>query len=124
MVTGGSEAASRSGFGCNSPLLHPVSACYAMNQPNLVRSRFLAELNAWLTPGLLYHCFTGEDDPDRLGHIERLYPALQEPLLAKAEREWPARLQAIAAERRRQQVVSKQAVQQYVLSLTPQRNPK
>lgn len=63
-----------------------------MNRPNLVRQRFLAELNAWLDPALLYHCFTGEDDPERLAHVNRLQPALQGPLLAKAEREWPARL--------------------------------
>lgn len=68
-----------------------------MTRPNLVRERFLADLETWLTPSLLYHCFTGEDDPYRLAHVERLQPALQGPLLDKAEREWPARLQRWSA---------------------------
>ena len=91
-----------------------------MTRPNLVRQRFLAELESWLTPGLLYHCFTGEDDPYRLAHVERLQPALQEPLLNKAEREWPARLQRIAAARKAEQQQSKAMVRSYVqLSTDP-----
>ncbi len=90
-----------------------------MTRPNLVRDRFLADLDAWLSPGLLYHCFTGEDDPERLAHVNRLQPALQGPLLAKAAREWPARLDAIAEARRRQQEQSKAMVQQFVLSVLP-----
>lgn len=86
-----------------------------MARPNLVRDRFIAQLNAWLDPALLYHCFTGEDDPVRLAHVQRLYPALQEPLLAKAEREWPARLQAIAQARLAERRQSKAMVQQYIL---------
>lgn len=87
-----------------------------MPRPNLVRDRFLSELNAWLTPGLLYHCFTGEDDPYRLAHVERLQPALQGPLLDKAEREWPARLQRLAEARRAEQQQSKALVRSYVQS--------
>lgn len=88
-----------------------------MTQPNLVRQRFLDELNDWLSPSLLYHCFTGENDPVRLAHIDRLYPALQEPLLAKVEREWPARLQQIAAARKAKAQQSSAMVQQFVLTL-------
>jgi len=120
MVTAGSDPASRSGFGCNSHLLQPVTPVTPVTRPNLVRRRFIAELNAWLTPGLLYHCFTGEDDPERLGHVEGLYQALQGPLLAKAEREWPARLQALSQARRRKQQESRRLVQQFVLSVSPQ----
>lgn len=90
-----------------------------MAQPNLVRQRFLADLDAWLTPGLLYHCFTGEDDPCRLAHVEGLCPALQEHLLAKAERQWPERLRAIAAERLAQQQQSKALVRTYVQACVP-----
>ncbi len=90
-----------------------------MAQPNLVRQRFLADLDAWLTPGLLYHCFTGEDDPCRLAHVEGLYPALRGPLLAKAERQWPEHLQAIAAERLAQKQQSKALVRTYVQAAIP-----
>ena len=90
-----------------------------MAQPNLVRQRFLADLDAWLTPGLLYHCFTGEDDPNTLAHVERLQSALQGPLLAKAERQWPERLQAIAAERLAQKQQSKALVRTYVQAAIP-----
>lgn len=90
-----------------------------MTRPNLVRERFLADLETWLSPGLLYHCFTGEDDPERLAHVDRLQPALQGPLLAKAAREWPARLQAIADARRTQREQSKAMVQQFVLAVQP-----
>jgi hypothetical protein len=85
-----------------------------MERPNLVRQRFLAELEEWLTPSLLYHCFTGEDDPNRLAHVERLQPALQEPLLNKAERQWLERLERIAAERRAQKRESKAVVRTFV----------
>jgi hypothetical protein len=85
-----------------------------MTRPNLVRQRFLAELESWLTPALLYHCFSGEDDPYRLAHVERLQPALQEPLLNKAEREWPERLQRIATARKAEQQQSKAMVRSYV----------
>jgi hypothetical protein len=85
-----------------------------MTRPNLVRDRFLAELNSWLTPSLLYHCFTGESDAYRLAHVERLQPALQEPLINKAEREWPQRLERIAAERKAQKQESKAVVRAFV----------
>ena len=85
-----------------------------MKRSNLVRDRFLAELNSWLTPSLLYHCFTGEGDAYRLAHVERLDPSLQEPLLNKAERHWPQRLERIAAERKAQKQESKAAVRAFV----------
>ena len=86
-----------------------------MTPTNLVRQRFLAQLESWLTPSLLYHCFTGEDDPYRLAHIDRLQPALQEPLLNKVERHWPQRLERIAAERRALKQASKTMVRAYVV---------
>jgi hypothetical protein len=85
-----------------------------MERPNLVRDRFLSDLAEWLTPSLLFHAFTGEDDPYRLAHIEAMQPALQEPLLNKAERDWPQRLQHIAALRQEQKQQSKAAVQTFV----------
>lgn len=85
-----------------------------MARPNLVRDRFLAELNAWLTPGLLYHCLTGESDPETLAHVQQLQPALQGPLLARAERQWPARLQALAAARNAAQQRSQEQVRRFV----------
>jgi hypothetical protein len=88
-----------------------------MTRSNLVRDRFLAELNNWLTPSLLYHCFTGEGDAYRLAHVERLQPALQEPLLNKAERQWPERLERIAAERRAQKQESKAMVRAFVTAV-------
>lgn len=88
-----------------------------MKRSNLVRDRFLAELNNWLTPSLLYHCFTGEDDAYRLAHVERLQPALQEPLLNKAERQWPERLERIAAERKAQKQESKAMVRAFVTAV-------
>jgi hypothetical protein len=90
-----------------------------MTSTNIVRDRFIADLSRWLTPDLLYHCFTGEDDPYRLAHIAKLEPSLLEPLLNKAEREWPARLQRIAEQRRAERQQSKQAVQQFVLGIKP-----
>jgi len=85
-----------------------------MKRSNLVRDRFLAELNSWLTPSLLYHCFTGEGDAYRLAHVERLQPALQDPLINKAQREWLQRLERIAAERKAQKQESKAAVRAFV----------
>ena len=85
-----------------------------MKRSNLVRDRFLAELDSWLTPSLMYHCFTGESDAYRLAHVERLDPSLQEPLLNKAEREWPERLDRIAEERKAQKQESKAAVRAFV----------
>lgn len=122
-LQGGQIACAARGLGVTDPvttllhLLRPYAS--PMTKPNRVRERFLAELDAWLTPSLLFHCFTGEDDPERLAHVERLYPALLEPLLAKAEREWPARLQALAKARRKEQQESAALVQQFVQSSLP-----
>ena len=95
-----------------------------MPRHNLIRQRFLAELNAWLTPSLLYHCFTGESDPYRLAHVEHLQPALQNSLLEKAERDWPARLQRLAEARRAEQQQSKALVRSYVQLSTPAALPQ
>ncbi len=86
-----------------------------MNRPNPIRDRFLADLDAWLAPELLYHCFTGENDPDELERISKLDHVLQSSLLAKVERLWPERLQQLAAIRRREKQQDKAAVQQFVL---------
>ncbi|MEN9860521.1 MAG: hypothetical protein RLZZ515_1003 [Cyanobacteriota bacterium] len=104
-------------------LPQPQRYRWRMTRPNLVRQRFLAELESWLTPSLLYHCFTGESDPYRLAHVERLQPALQEPLLNKAESQWPERLERIAAERRAQKQQDKAAVRAFVVgsNTEPQR---
>jgi len=89
-----------------------------MTRPNRIAERFLAELNAWLTPDLLYHCFTGETDEQELERIAKLDHVLQSSLLAKVERLWPERLKQIAANRKREKQEDKAAVQQFVLSLT------
>jgi hypothetical protein len=49
-----------------------------------------------------------------LAHVERLQPALQEPLINKAEREWPQRLERISAERKAQKQESKAVVRAFV----------
>lgn len=85
-----------------------------MKRANLVRDRFLAELESWLSPSVLYHAFTGEGDAYRLAHIERLDPSMQEPLLNKAMREWPERLERIAAERMELKQESKAVVRAFV----------
>ena len=87
-----------------------------MKRHNLVRQRFLDELENWLTPSLMYHCFTGEDDPYQLARIDRLDPSLQESLLAKAQREWHQRLDQIAALRKEQKRESKAVVRSFVQS--------
>ncbi len=89
-----------------------------MKRRNRIAERFLVELEAWLTPDLLYHCFTGETDPEELKRIAKLDHVLRSSLLAKVERLWPERLQAIADARRTEKQESKAAVQQFVLSLT------
>ena len=104
------------GFGVTLAVTAPLQPLQPMGRPNLVRDRFLAELEDWLTPSLMYHCFTGENDPYRLAHVEQLQPALQEPLLNKAERTWPARLQRIAADRKAEQQHSKALVRSYTQS--------
>jgi hypothetical protein len=89
-----------------------------MKRRNRIAERFLAELDAWLTPELRYHCFTGETDENELARIAKLDHVLQSSLLAKVERLWPQRLQAIADARRTEKQESKAAVQQFVFSLT------
>jgi len=89
-----------------------------MINPNRVRDRFLADLDAWLTPELLYHCFTGESDPDELERVAKLDHVLQSSLLVKVERLWPERLALITQSRRKEQQESKSAVDQFVLSLS------
>ena len=86
-----------------------------MKQPNRIRDRFIADLEIWLTPDLLYHCFTGEDDPIELARIAKLGPWLLEPLLNKAEREWPDRLARIAAKNKKEKQESKRVVDQFVI---------
>lgn len=90
-----------------------------MGPSSPVADRFIAELNAWLTPDLVYHCFTGETDEKTLKHIAglRRQPWLLEPILSKAERGWPQRLADIEAKRRRKKQEDKAAVQQFVLTL-------
>lgn len=84
---------------------------------NPIRDRFLADIDEWLTPELLYHCFTGETDEYELARIAKLDHALQATLLEKVERLWPERLQQIADSRRKEKQDSKTAVQQYILKL-------
>jgi hypothetical protein len=85
-----------------------------MKRSNLVRDRFLAELNSWLTPSILYHCFTGEGDAYQLANVERLQPAQRHILLNMAEQQWPKRLESIAAERKAKKQESKAAVRAFV----------
>jgi crotonobetainyl-CoA:carnitine CoA-transferase CaiB-like acyl-CoA transferase len=93
-----------------------------MDRPNPIADRFIKQLYDWLTPELLYHCFTGEEDEDRLAHIAKLKPWLQEPLLNKAEKEWPERLAQLDTIRKRQKQADKIAVQQFVLNFTDVKN--
>ena len=85
-----------------------------MKRSNLVRDRFLSELNSWLTPSVLYHCFTGEGDAYQLAHVERIQPAQRHILLNMAELQWPKRLENIAAERKAHKQESKAAVRAFV----------
>jgi hypothetical protein len=84
-------------------------------KPNPLKARFLADLDRWLTPELLYHGFTGESDPYELARIADLDHALQSSLLNKVERLWPERLAAIAATRKKEKQDGANAVNQYVL---------
>lgn len=59
-----------------------------MKRHNLVRQRFLDELENWLTPSLMYHCFTGEDDPYQLARIDRLDPSLVDADAEPNPRSW------------------------------------
>jgi hypothetical protein len=84
-------------------------------KPNPFKAKFLADLDAWLTPELMYHAFTGESDPYELARIAKLDHALQSSLLNKVERLWPERLAAIADARRKEKQDGAKAVHQYVL---------
>jgi len=88
-----------------------------LSGPDWIKGRFLAEFHAWLSPSRLYHAFTGVDDDYVLAHIDKLDHVLQSSLLEKAEREWPARLDQVAKQRRKEKEDSKQAVQQFILGL-------
>jgi len=85
--------------------------------PDRFRRKYYADLNVWLGPELLYHAFTGEDNDYELARIGRLDHVLSSCLIDKAEREWPARLDQIAKQRRKEKEDSKQAVQQFILGL-------
>lgn len=93
-----------------------------MTRPNPIADRFIADLYAWLTPDLLYHCFTGEGDQAELDRIRKLDPWLLEPLLNKAERLWPERLQQIAHARKHKLQKDKADVQQFVLKISNAQN--
>lgn len=93
-----------------------------MNRPNPVADRFIKQLYEWLTPDLLYYCFTGEEDLQELERIGKLDPWLQEPLLNKAEREWPERLRRMDELRLRKKQEDKVMVQQFVLDFTNAQN--
>jgi len=80
---------------------------------NLVRKRFLDEMDKWLTPDLLYHCFTGESDAYRLAHVEQIQPAQRHILLNMAEQQWPKRLESIAEDRQHQRNESRRLVRTY-----------
>ena len=82
-----------------------------------IRDRYLTDLRTWLTPELLYHCFTGESNPEELERIAKLEHVLQQSLLDRVARLWPDRLEQIAAKRRRTKQDSKEAVEQYVLNI-------
>ena len=83
--------------------------------PDRFRRKYQADLEDWLKPEVLYHAFTGEEDGYKLARVALLDPVHQASLLEKAEREWPARLQQIAEQRRQEKADSKKAVQQFVL---------
>lgn len=88
-----------------------------LSGPERFRRKYRARLISWLTPDLLYHAFTGEDDDYELARIARLDHVLSTSLLDKVERQWPARLDQIAAARRKEKEDSKKAVQQFILGL-------
>jgi hypothetical protein len=61
---------------------------------NRVRDRFLAQLDNWLTDGLLYYAFTGE--PVSWDHANNEY---RRELLFNAGLAWPDRLRRIEQSR-------------------------
>ena len=88
-----------------------------LSGPERFRRKYQADLIKWLTPDLLYHAFTGEDDDYELARIATLDHVRLTSLLDKVEREWPTRLEQIAKKRRAEQEKSKKVVQQFVLNL-------
>lgn len=59
-------------------------------KPDTVKDRFLAELDRWLTDGLLYYAFTGE--PVNWTVADDDY---RRQLLFDAAKDWPDRLHRI-----------------------------
>lgn len=76
--------------------------------------KYKANLEEFLTPELMYHIYTGEDDEYELDRVAFLDHTLQDALLAKAEREWPARLEQISRMTRKEKRESKKSVQKYL----------
>jgi hypothetical protein len=87
-----------------------------LSGPERFRRKYQADLVEWLTPDLLYHAFTGEDDDYELARIARLDHVLLTALLDKVEKQWPARLEQIAKARRDEKEESKQVVQQFIIN--------
>lgn len=87
-----------------------------LSGPDRFNRRYQAQLQEDLPPDVLYHCFTGERDPNELERIAKLDHVRQSALLDAVERIWPQRLQQIAEARRIDMAESKAAVQQFVLS--------
>ena len=85
-----------------------------MAKPDRIKDRYLKDLDAWLTPELLYHCFTGEDDPDELERIRKLDYVRQVSLLDAAFKIWPQRLHQISQMTRKERRESKARVQKFV----------
>jgi hypothetical protein len=85
-----------------------------MTRPDPIKDRYLKDLEAWLTPDLLYHCFTGENDPEELERIANLDHVRQISLLEAAERIWPQRLEQIAQMTRKEKRESQVKVKQFV----------
>jgi hypothetical protein len=83
--------------------------------PDRFRRRYLAQMIANFPPYVLYHCFTGENDDVELARINKLDPSVLEPLLNKAEREWPDRLARIAAQNKREKQESERVVDQFII---------
>jgi len=90
-----------------------------LSGPDRFRRKYQAGLVSWLTPDILYHAFTGEEDDYELGRIARLDHVLLTSLLDKVFHWWPARLEQIAQAARKEKKESKQAVQQFIHGLKP-----
>ena len=86
-----------------------------LSGPELFAKKYLEELEDWLEPVLLYHCFTGEDDGYKLGWFAGLDHTLQQTMLDKAFKEWPNRLERIATENRQEKQELDKKAEQFVL---------